>query len=187
MGEWENISDDKLAFQCSRRPTNEDAWLEFWRRFQPLIQRRVLLGLARFTGHVRRADLDDIVQIVFVKILQSLGQFDPTKGQLRAYLSALATNALIDELRQRKNVALPLDEVRDTLAIRPSETDLLSQWDAVTACLAKLGRDKAAIVAEYLEGGDVGDISRKHSVTPGSIYTTVSRFRKELRRALEKR
>src|SRR5579864_4892464 len=122
MDEWESVSDDELAIECSKRPINEGAWLEFWKRFQPLVQRRVLLGLSKFTGDVRRADLDDIVQTAFIKILENLDRFSPSRGQLRAFVSTLATNVLIDQLRRTKrSKTVALDDVADIPLPMPAE------------------------------------------------------------------
>jgi RNA polymerase sigma factor (sigma-70 family) len=182
---WEGSSDNELVAACARHPINEAAWFEFWRRFQPLIQRRVLAALLRFTKHVQRSDLDDLIQFVFLKVLQNLDRFDPAKGAWRAYLSTVTANVVIDEFRKNKigNI-VPLEEADSSLVAYDPGVDLMAEWDAVAVCLEKLGESKATMIAEYLQGQDVGKICQQYGISEGNLYTIVSRFRKELRSLL---
>jgi RNA polymerase sigma-70 factor, ECF subfamily len=182
---WEGASDDQLVAECSRRPANQEAWLEFWRRFQPLVQRRVLSVLLRFTKQIQRQDLDDIIQFIFLKIWKNLDRFDPKKSPLRAYLSLLSANVVIDALRQSESGhTVSLDMAVHDALVYSSGLDLLAEWDAIVKCLKELGEPKASIVEEYLEGADVAAICQKYKVTQSNVYTIVSRFRKELRSQL---
>jgi RNA polymerase sigma factor (sigma-70 family) len=182
---WEEAPGDELVAECARRPVNEDAWLEFWRRFQPLVQRRVLSVLLRFTKQIQRNDLDDIIQFVFLKILRNLDRFDPRKSPFEAYLSMVSANVVIDQLRKSKGgQTVALEEIEQDAVAYSSGLDLIAEWDAVATCLKDAGEQKASIIEDYLGGLDIGEICIKYGVTTSNVYTIVSRFRKALRSRL---
>ena len=128
-----------------------------------------------------------MVQQVFIKLMHGLSQFDPARSPLRAFISLLASNVIFDQLRRsRDDQAVSLDDSSAPMVKATPALDLMSKWDAVTACLSRLEEAKARIVAEYLKGDDIQQICQRHLVTPGNVYTMVSRFRKCLRERLEK-
>lgn len=85
----------KLAAQTSG--TSEAAWIRFFDLYMPAIRRFA-------EWHAPRNDPDDVVQDVFVKLLDVLrnGVYDPQKGSFRAFLATLIRRHLIGLYRKEQ-------------------------------------------------------------------------------------
>src|SRR2546430_1422971 len=134
------VSDDELASECAKRPPNEEAWKVFWRRFYPLVYRTVLISLEPFYGQAIHSGVDDIVQLVFLRIFQNLSKFDRKKSPLSAYLRMIAKHTVIDQLRRTKGketVSLEgFEELRASLKADAIPVAVL--WETVLAYVSKL-------------------------------------------------
>ncbi|TPV95667.1 MAG: sigma-70 family RNA polymerase sigma factor [Myxococcales bacterium FL481] len=80
------------------------AFRDLYRELYPDVVRFV----ARRVGNA--ADREDIVAIVFHRVVERLDHFDPGRGTVRAWVLTIARNAVIDHVRRRRNHAA-LDEV----------------------------------------------------------------------------
>lgn len=69
---------------------------------------------------------EDLTSTVFLKALESIRSFDPSKGTLRVWLYRIARNALIDYYRSRKTTV-----------------DIEDVWDLASDEVATLGAEKA--------------------------------------------
>lgn len=187
--EIKNYRDEDLALECVKRPVIEEAWREFWRRFYPLLYRRVASLLRPFQEHPQHSDIDDILQLIFLKIFNSLSRFDRQKSPISAYLSLVATHTVFDQLRSgRGKQKVPIEELEElgVVAYR-DEVEAIDLWEIVTKIFERLNPRKRAIVQAFLEGEDTDDICRKHSVTPTYVSTTVYRFRHAVKDSLKKK
>lgn len=75
---------------------SERAWNEFYRRYDSLIRvivRRHAYGYSDDSG-------EDMVQTVYLKLVKSLGTYDPTQLPVKAFVAMVAKRACIDFLRQ---------------------------------------------------------------------------------------
>lgn len=96
---------DKSEFQTSisliarvRDRTDGESWREFYQFYHPLLTRYLRrLGL-------KEESVNDVVQDVFVRLLQALPKFelDGKRGRFRSYLWKLTYSGLIDEARRVK-------------------------------------------------------------------------------------
>jgi RNA polymerase sigma factor (sigma-70 family) len=59
-------------------------------------------------------DVEDLVMLVFEKVMKNIHRFDPEKGPFGAWLFAIARNVLNDYHRSRKFSWLPLASIRET-------------------------------------------------------------------------
>ena len=82
-----------------RDRTDVESWREFYQFYQPLLAR-----------YMRNQGLDehaanDVIQDVFVRLLQSLPtfEFDGKRGRFRGYLWKLTYSALVDQARRVKS------------------------------------------------------------------------------------
>ena len=76
---------------------DEIAWREFYNTYRPLI-------VFCAQGRIAPDEIDDLIQMVMVKIFRSGEHFryDPAKGKFRDYLGRIIHNAIIDILRKRR-------------------------------------------------------------------------------------
>jgi len=179
-------SNEDLAVLCARRPVEEDAWREFWRRFYHFVYRKVSKLLKPLGQRVDQSGVDDIVQLVFVRIFNGLSGYDRQKSPLTAYLSVITTRTVIEQLRRRKAQRLvPLEEL-DLAAerIKTGQIEADELWELVIGILARMGPRKGAIVRAFLEGQGNAAIRQRYGVSASYIYTTVYRFRRAMANAL---
>jgi RNA polymerase sigma-70 factor, ECF subfamily len=96
---------EKSEFQTSisliarvRDRTDGESWREFYQFYHPLLTRYLRrLGLKEDIAN-------DVIQDVFVRLLQALPKFDldSTRGRFRSYLWKLTYAGLVDEARRMK-------------------------------------------------------------------------------------
>src|SRR5262245_34071019 len=97
-------SDRELVERCLAR--DERAYRELVRRYQSAV-----LNLAwRITGNAE--DAAEVAQETFVRVLRSLGTYDPTRP-LRSWLFKIAANLALDSIRRRKRMPLALEDLAD--------------------------------------------------------------------------
>jgi RNA polymerase sigma factor (sigma-70 family) len=86
-----------LRDRCLVRPPDRAAWNELWRLHAPLVRARVLYGRRAFPD----ADVEDIVQLVFLRLAEgALARYEG-RASLRGYILTLADSLRISENRRR--------------------------------------------------------------------------------------
>jgi len=185
MNNTETLTTEDLIQACIARPIVESAWQEFWRRFHPIVLRRVRHVLRPF-GSLHAIEEQDVVQFVFLKVFQKLSRFDPEKSSLEGYLNLIATHTVLDELRKVQRIPIPTRDDMDQLELPgPTMVDEAQLEGLVAAALSGLGAPKADMVKAYLEGESTRAICARVGVTPANLYKTVSRFRMEIRKLFQ--
>jgi RNA polymerase sigma-70 factor (ECF subfamily) len=105
MSHPEKSDSDKSEFRTSislikrvRDRTDVESWREFYRFYQPLLAR--YMRTLRLDEHAA----NDVIQDVFVRLLQALPAFelDNKRGRFRSYLWKLTYSALVDQARRAK-------------------------------------------------------------------------------------
>ena len=103
----------------AKDPTDEEAWADFVKYYE------------RFTYHllhrmsVHADDLDDMVQVVLVKLWRSLQRYEKQQAKFRTWLSHVVRNAVYDfyKSEQRRgrvvSTAVPIEE--DTVSAGGSD------------------------------------------------------------------
>ena len=105
MSQSEKTDSDKSEFHTNlsliarvRDRSDVESWRQFYQFYQPLLTRYLRrLGLKEHTAN-------DVIQDVFVRLLQTLPTFelDSKRGRFRSYLWKLTYSALVDQARRVK-------------------------------------------------------------------------------------
>jgi len=82
-----------------------ELWVEFWRRFQPIIARTVRRRIVRYTRWVDPGRVDDLVQETFLKILKdnykALRKFEFWhENAFQGFLKVMAAHVVEDNIRK---------------------------------------------------------------------------------------
>jgi RNA polymerase sigma-70 factor (ECF subfamily) len=146
-----------------------------------------------------RAEVDDALQEVFVKVWQRAAQFDPVRGAGLAWLVAVARHHALDRLRTRSEArglrrAEPDPDGRDPLASLADEapgpeTAMLARAELgrLGDCLAELDPGKAALVrAAYLDGASYQELADRTGAPLNTIRTWLRRSLLRLRACLDR-
>ena len=140
----------------------------------------------RLTGN--HEDAQDLVQEVLLRVRRGLVTYRP--GSLEGWLSRIATNAFLDDVRRRRRrpvEALPDDPDR-MLPTAPSADEALEAAvlpDAVQAALAGLPDEyRAAVVLCDVVGLPYHEIAEALDVPVGTVRSRIHRGRALLREAL---
>ncbi|MGE0879497.1 MAG: sigma-70 family RNA polymerase sigma factor [Acidimicrobiia bacterium] len=144
----------------------------------------------RLTGN--HDDAQDLVQDVLIRVQRGLVTFQP--GSLEAWLSRIATNAFLDDVRRKKR--RPFDVVADVpeapLAARPDgeagadkALDAVRLPDHVQQALDQLPPDfKAVVVACDVVGLEYAEAAETIGVPVGTVRSRLHRGRALLRAIL---
>lgn len=148
----------------------EQIWRELSDRLRQFVRSRIASD----------ADVDDVVQNVFLRIHSNLKNLRSAE-RLQSWVFQIARNAITDHFRAKQN--LPLDD-ESTLA----ERDDRNGKDAATAlagCLAAMieqlpDDQRRALTLYELEGVSQNDIAKRESISLSGAKSRVQRGRKSL-------
>jgi RNA polymerase sigma-70 factor (ECF subfamily) len=158
------------------------SWGEIARKYG-----RFLYNVAyRLTGN--DDDAQDLVQEVLLRVRKGLERYQP--GSMEGWLSRIATNAFLDDVRRRKRRPLDLLPDEPENVIPPSrsadadfEASALSE--GVQAALRDLPPDyRATVVLSDVVGFTYQEISDALDVPIGTVRSRLHRGRALLREAL---
>src|SRR5438105_151732 len=140
----------------------------------------------RLTGN--HDDAQDLVQEVLVRVERGLATYRP--GSMEGWLSRIATNAFLDDVRRRKRRPLDLagDDL-DRVAPAAPAADLVAATerlgDDVQAALQTLPDDyRVAVVLCDVVGLTYDEIAESLSVPIGTVRSRIHRGRTQLRTVL---
>jgi RNA polymerase sigma-70 factor (ECF subfamily) len=157
-------------------------WEEVARRYG-----RFLYSVAyRLTGNAD--DAQDLVQEVLLRVRRGLSTYQP--GSMEGWLSRIATNAFLDEVRRRKRrpvELLPDDLDRSAPGAPPADEDLAAEGlgDDVQAALSRLPEEfRVAVVLCDVVGLSYAEIAERLGVPTGTVRSRIHRGRTMLRQAL---
>ncbi len=99
--------------------SNEWAWLEFAKIYQPLIYR-----VARHRG-LQHSDAEDLSQEVMTRVNQAIGKFDPLRsGSFRGWLFTITRNLVVNHLKRNLSKhPLVTNSLEDILRQTPDKND----------------------------------------------------------------
>jgi RNA polymerase sigma-70 factor, ECF subfamily len=115
------LSRDRAAPPGLAAATVADAWCRVYEACKPLIR-----AIVRRRNRLPSA-YDDQVQDIWVAVLSGLGQYDPDRGSLDAWVTAVAVNVLYERARQRRRPTVPFAPEEPELVGR--ERDPADQYD----------------------------------------------------------
>ncbi len=148
----------------------------------------------------RRDEVEDLAQEVFLRVFQTLGQFDRSRP-LKHWIGKIAVNRCLDELRKRKIRRLhllsdlgdePLNSI-DTLMEMSRKKQPLTELEA-ERCMELLDlsmnglpeKDRMAFVLREMEGQSYSDLAAMLGISEVAARIRVSRARKRLQEELER-
>jgi RNA polymerase sigma-70 factor, ECF subfamily len=141
---------------------------------------------------VPRADAEEIVQDVFVRIWKNAVRFDEARGSFVAWLMTIARNRVLDELRRQGTTRRAFEEIEDVLQhSRDLSIDLEETvWSkdrrqAILEALRELPRDqRRAVVLAYFGGLTRAAIAEELGWPLGTVKKRIQLGLQKLRRAL---
>lgn len=138
-----------------------------------------------------RAEAEDAVQEVFVKIWLKADRFAVAGQSPMTWLIAIARHHAIDRLRARREVAGGLDDaardVRDPTAGPEALAVAAGERRQLDDCMSELETEKAlAVRAAYLEGDSYADLAARHAVPLNTMRTWLRRSLMRLKECLER-
>ncbi len=135
-----------------------------------------------------RADAEDALQDVFVKIWKSAGLFKINGYSPMTWLFTIARNHSIDLLQTRRGLTRNTDQVHDLADSGPTPEMALvqkSERGQITFCLEKLDQTRAnAIRGAYLEGETYQDLADRAGVPINTMRTWLRRSLLQLRECM---
>jgi len=135
-----------------------------------------------------RAEAEDTLQDVFVKIWQKADLYSVNGYSPMTWLITLARNAAIDRLRMRKAGSVDIDAVHDLSDSAPSPEDeaiASSERARLNGCLDELETDRSdAVRRAYLDGDSYKELAARHDVPLNTIRTWLRRSLLKLRECL---
>ena len=165
--------------------------------FETLVERHnrpIFNYIYRMVGS---ADLAaDLTQEVFLKVYTALATFDPSY-RFTTWLYRIASNRVIDHLRRRRMILVPLDAaaadslpgtLREVACHRPGpEDDLLDRESAgeVAGAIATLPREyRELIVLRHFQHRSYDEIAAIKGSPLGTVKNRLFRAREALRRRI---
>lgn len=167
-----------------KRGDDAAVWADFVERYTPAVKEFLRLN----RGDVDEAELDDLTQDVFVKLVEVLRQerYDPRKAKFRTYLSTLMRNLLVDRWRERRREPSPelrregasgteseaIDATADPRASVDAAWRVAVRRAAIRHVLtvSMLASESKAIYSAYaLRGEDIGTVAIRFGVTRNTV------------------
>jgi RNA polymerase sigma-70 factor (ECF subfamily) len=162
----------RLLLATQDEDLRADLWVEFWRRFQPVIVLTVRRRIVRHIGRAQPALVEDLAQETFIKICKPdfklLRNFEfRYENALRSWLKVMAAHVVEDYFRKQKIKEEELDP--DFSSGRPDfphKIDQRMKIQKIENCLQQLAdkpnfpRDYKAFWLYYRDGLTAQSISQ---------------------------
>ena len=137
-----------------------------------------------------KADAEEAVQEVFVKIWLKADRYAVTNQSPMTWLIAIARHQSIDRLRARKETTSELDaNALDVADDAPSpETSAVASGErrSLNVCLDQLEGSRAdAVRSAYLDGQSYTDLAARHKVPLNTMRTWLRRSLMRLKECLQ--
>lgn len=137
-----------------------------------------------------RAEAEEALQEVFVKIWTKADRFAVSDLSPISWLVAVARNHSIDRIRARRQAALDIDTALDIADPSPGPEAMAvagGENERIHLCLEELEKDRAAAVrGAYLTGESYAELAERHGVPLNTMRTWLRRSLLKLRECLER-
>jgi RNA polymerase sigma-70 factor, ECF subfamily len=136
------------------------------------------------------ADVDDVLQDVYLRIWTRGHQFDPRISSPMTWMLVVARNVAIDRLRRRRQIAEPIEQEALSIAEPPIDPfehqDRAIKVQIALAALRKLAPERAELLSRaFIEGQSRAALARTYGAPASTIKTWIRRSLAEVRRRLE--
>lgn len=137
-----------------------------------------------------RAEAEEALQEVFVKIWTKADRFAVSDLSPISWLVAIARNHAIDRIRARRQATVAIDEAMEIADPTPGPEEAAVAGDEagrIRGCLDELEQDRAAAVrGAYLKGESYAELAERHGVPLNTMRTWLRRSLIKLRECLER-
>jgi RNA polymerase sigma-70 factor (ECF subfamily) len=137
-----------------------------------------------------RADAEEALQEVFVKVWTKADRFAVSDLSPISWLVAVARNHSIDRIRARRMPSADIDaalEVADPAPGPEAAAAATDENERIHHCLDELEQDRAAAVrGAYLKGESYAELAARHGVPLNTMRTWLRRSLLKLRECLER-
>lgn len=137
-----------------------------------------------------RAESEDALQEIFVRIWQRADRFAPSGTSAAGWLVAIARNHSIDRLRARRPVTDALEDRTDIADLGPDPEEasvMRGEGRRIDSCMQELDPDRAAAVkSAYVEGLTYQELAERHGVPLNTMRTWLRRSLLKLRECLDR-
>ena len=166
-----------------------------FKKIVELHQQRIYATVLSMLGNT--PEVDDVTQEVFIRFFKSMAQFK-AESKLSTYLTRIAINLSLNELKRRKNQwrILPLFEKKEAreqqkvidLEEKGNLSNRFDNRQAIDAALKELAPPfKAVVVLRLIEGFSVKETAELLNLPQGTIASRLSRAQKQMIAFLSKK
>jgi RNA polymerase sigma-70 factor, ECF subfamily len=178
-GDPTNAMTTDLALVGAIRSGDQGAMAVLYDRYSAIVY-AVALRVLQDTGAA-----EDLLQDIFLQLWRRPGAFDPSRGNMAAWLAVIARNRAIDVVRRRR----PQDDIEEVMV--SVEPDLASAAERSRAMEKVRGAlqamppaQRSALELAYFEGLSHSEIAEKTGEPLGTIKTRIRAGLLFLREAL---
>ena len=147
----------------------EDTFDDCYAELGPILRRYL-------RGRVPDADIDDVVQVVFVEVWRFRNRFDPSRS-LEAWVLTIARRRAIDHMRSRRRDTVPLEDAVSMAG--PDGREIASQVERSRDMQVALARlpdlQREAIEMAYYADLTQREIAERLDVPLGTIKARTAR------------
>lgn len=138
-----------------------------------------------------RADAEDALQEIFVKIWYRADRFTGSSNSAGPWLNAIARNHALDQLRRRKSGSEALEGEAELLADTrddpETEAVIKAEGRRIDSCLQELDSDRAgAVRAAYVDGLSYMELADHYGVPLNTMRTWLRRSLLKLRECMDR-
>lgn len=176
------IQDADLRLMQRVAANDQTAVNDLYDRFGSLVYRLAVQAMPT------RADAEDAVQEIFVRLWRTAGRYDPKRAALVTWVMLISRRHLVDRLRRAKARLKPsaLDErqsMPEMVAVGPeSGIDRDERFGALLQRIAKLPElQRTVVMRAYLGGQTLRQIGEELNTPIGTIKSALSRALVRLR------
>lgn len=177
-----DCSDEELMQRIQNH--DEEALAILYRRHKPLLRTIA----ARVVNN--DADVDDLIQEIFVEIWNRAGSYEEAKGKALGWIVTLARRRAIDRVRRKQAYARAEERLRESAAGEADATHPATDSEAMNGDTAEIFRrildtlpaaQREAIQLAYYAGLSQRDIARRTGIPLGTIKTRLELAVRKLR------
>ncbi len=184
----EPVADERLAEVVARRDDPGGSIASAKSALDQLYRRHAPLLLAFLLARARRAEAEDIHQLVWLRVWRKLPEAKP--GPFRGWLYQIARRLLIDQSRQKRPESLAEAEAGTIADQRaPSPFGRMIEGEraqALEGCLAELTEPAALAVRARLAGEDYESVAATLRITPEQAHRLFYKAKESLKSCVER-
>ncbi len=178
----ESQLDQDLALMRRVASSNQQAAEELYDRFAPLVFRLA------FQAMPTRADAEDAVQEIFVRLWRTADRYDPKRAALVTWVMLISRRHLVDRLRRtRARVkATTLDEKQaESIGASQPESAGMERDERFQELMGRVNKlpelQRTVVLRAYLGGQTLRQIGEELNTPLGTIKSALSRALVRLR------